>query len=490
MDRQIRRVGLGLLIGFLAVFFQLNYIQIFAAEDIAGNPANFRAVLREYAIRRGDILTLDGVPLARSRATRGQLKYQRVYPQADLFAHITGFYSIVFGESRIESTFNDQLLGESDVISMQDIEDRFLEGGERGDNVRLTIDSELQRIARDALAGQEGAVVALDPSTGEVRAMYSNPSYDPNPLASHTPKEERDHWRSLDPGSPRSPLISRATSLTYAPGSTFKIVTGAAALESGRYTRNSTFPDPVELELPLTNETLQNFTKTSCAGGGSINLFEAMRISCDTTFGQIGLKIPDEVESMADALGFNEPIETDLGTAASAYPHIPDDSEPLRAFAGIGQADVAATPLQMALVAATVANGGEVPRPRFVREVIDASGGLVDRFSPETLGRAMSPTTAATLTDMMQAVVQSGTGIAAQIPGIEVAGKTGTAQTGVEGAAPHAWFIAFAPVPRPRLAVAVLVENGGTVGSEATGGRVAAPVAKALIEADRRLRGW
>jgi penicillin-binding protein A len=486
---QIRKVGIALLVGFLAVFLQLNYIQIFAAEEIASNPANFRALLQEYAIRRGDILTLDGVRVANSAPTRGRFKFERRYPEGDLYAHITGFYSIVFGTSQIESSFNDQLLGESGVVSMQDIQDRFLEGGEQGDNVRLTIDSQLQRVARSALGTQQGAVVAIDPNTGEIRAMWSNPSYDPNGLAVHEADQERAFWDSLEPQSSTSPLISKASARSFAPGSTFKVVTAAAALESGEYNPQSSFPDPVELDLPQTDETLQNFSKTTCAGG-RINLFDALRVSCDTTFAIIGMDIHDEIGRVSTALGFNEPIDTDIRTEASVFPEIGDDNQPLRAFAGIGQGDVSATPLQMALVAATVANGGDVPRPRFVREVLDASGGIVERVETESLGEAFSTTTASQLTQMMIAVVESGTGTAAQMEGFQVAGKTGTAQTGVEGGAPHAWFICFAPADDPQLAVAVLVENGGSVGSEATGGAVAAPIAKALLEADRRIRDW
>lgn len=489
MQRQIRRVAFTLLAAFIAVFFQLNYVQIFAAQRIAGNDANIRSLLAEYAIKRGDILTSDLESIATSRRTGGRLEYRRRYPGGDLYAHITGFYSVVFGAARIESSFNDQLLGESGVITMQDVEDRFLGAGRQGDNVRLTIGSGVQQAAREALGGQQGAVVALDPSTGEVRAMWSNPSYDPNPLAAHNTRIVRSHWDSLDPASPQSPLVSKTTSRGYPPGSTFKVVTAAAALESGEFTPQSTFQDVGELELPLTDETVENFGGGTCVGGGDISFAEALRVSCNTTFARLGLQVHNEITSMADALGFNEPLPFDVGTEAALVPRIPDDEEPFRAFQGIGQGSVVATPLQMAVVAATVGNGGVVPRPRLVAEVIEPSGGIVRRYSPESLGRAMSRSTASQLTELMTAVVETGTGTAAQISGLQIAGKTGTAQT-VEGQSPHAWFIAFAPANNPRIAVAVIVENGGTLGSEATGGAVAAPVARAVIEADRMARQW
>jgi peptidoglycan glycosyltransferase len=490
MQTQIRRVGIALTVAFLLVFLQLNYLQFWGAEAIAQKPGNSRALLREYSIRRGDIVTGDDVTVATSRETRGTFKYERTYPGGELYGHITGFYSLVFGATRIESSYNEELLGENDVISMQDIRDSLLESGEEGDNVRLTINSRVQEVAREALGDQTGAVVALDPNTGAVRAMWSNPSFDPTPLASHDPQVVRATMDRLRSQSP-NPLFPIATSKGYPPGSTFKVVTAAAALESARYDASSRFPDPAELELPQTDETLTNFTKQPCTSEGRIDLFTALTVSCDTTFAMIGLEMPGEVLEMANALGFNDPIPFDVATQPSLAPEVPDDEAPFRAFAGIGQGNVQATPLQMALVAATVANDGVVPRPRLVDEIIGRNADVVESIPPETLGRAMSTDTANTLTDMMVSVVsdESGTGTAARMPGIEVAAKTGTAQS-VEGAAPHAWFISFAPAEDPQIAVAVIVENGGSLGSEATGGQVAAPISKAVIEADRDVRGW
>lgn len=490
METQIRRVGIGLVIALVAVFAQLNYLQIFAAQRIAAHPANIRRLIQQYSVKRGDIVTADGVTVAQSKATGGRFKYQRVYPQGELFAHVVGFYSLIYGADGVERSFDNQLLGDSRVLSMQDIEDRFLGGGTDGDDVVLTIDSVLQRAAQEALGDERGAIVAIDPATGAVRALYSSPSYDPNGLASHDGKEIRAFRRSLKPESRDTPLRNLATTAGYPPGSTFKVVTGSAALESGKYTPRSKFPDPVELELPLTNETLMNFTKASCAGGVEIDLFEAMRVSCDTTFAILGLEIPRETLEVAEKFGFNSRIPFDVVTQQSVFPDIPDDDEPLRAYAAIGQGDTVATPLQMAQVAATIANDGEVLRPRLVSEVIDPSGEVVETYDAEILGRAILPETAELMTNMMVAVVESGTGTAAAIPGIQVAGKTGTAQTGVEGANPHTWFICFAPATRPRLAVAVFVEHGGSFGSEATGGAVAAPLAKRILEVDRSIRQW
>ena len=501
MHAQIRRVGIGLVLAFLAVFLQLNYVQIFAAERISENPANRLQLIREYSIKRGDILTVDGKTIARSVPTKGLYKFRREYPEGDLYGHITGWYSVRYGLDRLEYTYRDELLGEGGVVSMQDIEDEFMGSGEQGDDLRTTIASRLQEAARQALGGERGSIVAMDPNTGEVRAMWSNPSFDPTPLASFDGRQAKQYWESLDPTSPTSPLVNAATTRGYPPGSTFKVATTAAALQSGMYKPDTQFPDPQALEpcegprepgdpcLPLTTENLTNFTKRPCATG-TINLFDALRVSCDTTFAMIGLDIPEDVFSMAESFGFNEPIPFDVRTEASQFPEIPDEDAPLRAYAGIGQGDVNATALQMALVAATVARGGEVPQPRLVREILDAqSGRPVRTFEPEVLGQAMSSDVAAAVTQMMIAAVENGTGGSAQIPGISVAGKTGTAQT-VQGENPHTWFIAFAPANDPQLAVSVIVENGGAFGSEATGGAVAAPIAKIVMEADRALRKW
>ena len=486
MQRQIRRVGIALVIAFVALFAQLNYVQFFAAGKIASNRANPRALIREYSIKRGDILSLNGKKVATSVATKGRLKYRRTYPMGELFGHVTGYYSINYGPSRVESSYNDHLLGDSGVVSIQDIEDRFTDSEEQGNRVRLTIHSELQQAAATAIGDERGAVVALDPNSGEVLALWSNPTFDPEPLASHSPKEQKRAWEALDPASPTGPLVNLATTRGYPPGSTFKVVTTAAALESGRWQPNDTFPDPDRLELPQTDDTLTNFTNRACTGAGSIDLFTALQISCDTTFGLIGLRIPDEIHETAEGFMFNQQVPFDVRTEVSSYPEIPDDRQPERAKAAIGQQDVVATPLQMALVAAGIANDGEVLRPRLVREVIDPTGGIVENYEPEVISEAISAETANQVTEMMVAAVADGTGGAAQIPGVEVAGKTGTAQT-VEGANPHTWFIAFAPADDPQIAIAVIVEHGGSFGSEATGGAVAAPIAQDVMEAHRQL---
>jgi peptidoglycan glycosyltransferase len=487
MHAQIRRVGVALVVLLLAVFVMLNYVQIYAANRIASNPENDRNLIREYSIKRGDIITVDQVTIARSVRTRGKYKYTRTYPGGDLYGQITGYYSRLYGATRIEASYNDNLLGESGLISIQDIEDHFLGSGEQGDDVKLTIDSELQQAAREALGSQFGAVVAIDPNNGDVRALWGTPSFDPNPIASHDLDEAKRAFQQLR-RDPERPLVNTTTSRGYPPGSTFKVITTIAALESGRFTPQSTFPDEALLDIPQTDQDLTNFTKAACTGSGQIDLFTALEISCDTTFAIIGMRIHQEIKDVADKLGFNDPIDFDVSTAPSSFPEVGDDNIPFRAYQGIGQGNVVATPLQMALVAAAVANDGELVRPHLVKEVIDASGDVVASPAVETT-RAMSSDTADEVAEMMVAVVESGTGTNAQIAGVDVAGKTGTAQS-LQGAAPHAWFIAFAPADDPEIAVCVFVKNGGSFGAEATGGTVAAPIAKRIIELDREIRGW
>jgi peptidoglycan glycosyltransferase len=276
-------------------------------------------------------------------------------------------------------------------------------------------------------------------------------------------------------------MRSNAIKERYAPGSTFKLVTAAAALESGQYTPDTTLPAPRELDLPQTTSTIGNFGGGGC-GADPITLADALRVSCNTAFAQLGLNVgAGALQAQAEKFGFNDPGQTiPMVVVKSVFPD--DLNAPETAQSAIGQRDVQATPMQMAMVSAAIANGGRLMTPYVVDAVRSADLTTVTTTKPTLYSTAVSPATAAALTQMMVGVVQSGSGTAAQIPGVQVAGKTGTAQTTADQA-PHAWFTAFAPADNPRVAVAVLVEHGGSSGNEATGGRVAAPIAKAVMEA-------
>ncbi|MGH2581243.1 MAG: peptidoglycan D,D-transpeptidase FtsI family protein [Actinomycetota bacterium] len=494
MDRLIRRLGAAMLALFVLLLGQVTYIQVVASERLADNPANAtRQLIAEYRVDRGSILAADGrTELALSRKSPGQLKYQRHYPQGPLYADITGYYSIIFGRSELEQSYNTYLSGDAPELIPQTLIDQVLGRPKRGATVVTTIDPAIQRAAERELGNLPGGVVAIDPHTGDVKAIVANPTYDPNELASQDPKQVRAAWDRLN-SDPDEPLLSRAIDELYPPGSTFKLVTAAAALENG-FGPDSTWPNPPVLDLPQTTATLENFGGEHCLGGASqITLAQALTISCNVVFGQIGLRLGGaKLADQAHAFGFapdasSGDVPFDIPFQEGVFPEASyfSDRLPAVALSAIGQDNVAANPMQMALVASAIANGGSQMRPRLVSEIRDPSGQVVESFAPEVFGQPISSQTAIQLTQMMVSVVQSGTGTAAQIPGIEVAGKTGTAQHG-EGLAPHAWFVSFAPAQNPKIAVAVIVLDGGSLGSEATGGVLAAPIAKAVMEAALR----
>jgi peptidoglycan glycosyltransferase len=491
VDREIRRLALALLALFLILFVQINYVQVFAADRLADNPANAtRRLIAEYQIDRGSILASDRrTVLAVSRKSPGELRYQRHYPEGPLFADVTGFSSFVYGPYGLEKTYDDDLSGNAPELLPQTLIDQILGRPKRGASIITTIDPSLQRAASQALGNLPGGVVAMDPRTGDVLALVANPTYDPNQLASQNPDEVRKAWRTLN-ADPEKPLLSRADAELFPPGSTFKLVTASAALANG-FGPNSLWPNPPVLQLPQTSSTLENFGGEHCLGGvGQISLADALRVSCNVVFGEIGLKLgADKLAAQAQAFGFapasgqgNVPFDLPFAEGVFPDPSYFSDRIPAIALSAIGQDNVAANPLQMALVASAIANGGVEMAPRIVSEIRDSSGRVVRTIEPTVYGRPLSTANAAALTQMMVGVVQSGTGTAAQIPGIEVAGKTGTAQHGT-GLPPHAWFVCFAPAPDPKIAVAVIVLDGGSLGSDATGGLVAAPIAKQVLQA-------
>ena len=492
MERQIRRLGVALMVLFVIAFAQVNYLQVFAADRIADDPANAqRQLIAEYKVDRGSILAADGTTvLASSRKSPGDLRFQRRYPHGELYAHETGFYSFVFGRTELEQAFNDFLAGDAPELLQQTLTDLILGRPKQGATIVTTLVPEIQEAAAAAAAAEAGdvAIAAIDPATGDVLALVSEPTYDPNLLASQDPKVVRDSWDALNE-DPDKPLLSRASDELFPPGSTFKLVTASAALENG-FGPDSLWPNPNELDLPLTDATIENFGGSTCSGGSQITLADALRQSCNVVFGEVGLELgADALAEQAREYGFTaEPgddlVPFDIPWTSGVFP-APEtfaEREPAVAISAIGQQDVAANPLQMALVAAAIGNGGVEMQPRLVTEARDPTGQVIAEFAPQEFSQPLSAANAAALTQMMVGVVESGTGTAAQIPGVTVAGKTGTAQHG-EGANPHAWFVSFAPAEAPEVAVAVIVLDGGSLSSEATGGQLAAPIARAVLEA-------
>jgi peptidoglycan glycosyltransferase len=500
VDRRIRRLGIALVSLFGLLFAQLAYVQVFASGRIRNDPANAaRQIIAEYKVDRGKILSQDGQVLAESDPATGKTDYlyQRRYPEGPLYAGLTGYYSRVYGRSGLEQAMNDYLAGDAPELAASNFTDLVLGRPKKGGSVVTTIRSRLQRAAHDALGTLPGAVVAIDPETGDILAMYANPSFDPNELSSGTNDQMKAAWDRLN-ADPDKPLLSRAKDELYLPGSTFKMITASAALQNG-YTPESLWDNPHELDLPLTNGTLQNFGNELCIGGAKkVTMADAFRESCNVTFAEIGLTLgADKLQAQAEAYGFcptDPPAQTTcikptipftLPFQSGRFP-IPSyfiDNDPLLAFSAIGLDNVLSNPLQMALVGAAIANGGKEMQPRLVTEIRDPQGLVVKRFGTQEYGQPINSVHADQLRQMMVNVVEHGTGTSARISGLTVAGKTGTATNGPD-APPNAWFVSFAPAgdhQTSRIAVAVIVLDGGNLGNEATGGRVAAPIAAKVI---------
>ena len=480
MNRQIRVFGIVMIVLFSALFVQLNYLQVFGAEKLNNHPVNSRAVVRDFSRPRGAVQTSDGVLIAESIDTDNAFKRLRRYPEGELFAHLTGFFSFTYGADGVERTYNAALTGrESKELSIDRLGDLLLEKDQTAD-VTLTVSKALQEIATRELGDRKGAVVAVDPRNGAILAMVDYPSYDPNVLAAHNQEEVREAWDALN-DDPDRPLLPRSYRERYFPGSSFKVVTAAVALNTGTASVTApVYPNLTQLPLPQSTEPLRNFGGGSCGGP----LPEALRVSCNTSFAQLGLDLgADKLSTGTSAFGFNKvpPIDLPFGVA-SVFPDASAfrNDRPALAKSAIGQQDVSATPLQMALVAAGIANGGVVMTPHVMGEVRNAQAEVIGRFEPKPWVQAVPADVARATKDMMVGVVAAGSGTRAQIPGVQVAGKTGTAQTGNDTS--HTWFISFAPADAPRVAVAVMLENQPS-GNEFTGGALAAPIAKTVMEA-------
>lgn len=482
MNKPIRVVSVFCLVLFMALLVNVTYLMYVRADTLSDDPRNRRIITATFSRERGAILVgKDAV--ARSVPSDDKYKFQRVYPQPMKYAPITGYFSW-YGQTGVESSQNSVLAGDDSRLFVTRLVDMLSNSDPKGGNVQLAANAAAQDAAwagLEALPGDaQGAVVALEPTTGRVLAMASTPTFDPNKLASHDFGAVADLSKELN-ADPREPLINRAIGTTLPPGSTFKLVTAAAAIESGNYDADSQVPGGYRFKLPQSTTSVGNYDGGNC-GGRRITLTQALQVSCNVTFMSLANELG--VEAMADqaeAFGFNDTSLEDLGgQAESLYPR--DLDPPQTALSGIGQSSVTATPLQMAMVVAAIANDGDVMRPYVVDEVRAANLSVLDRTDPQSISKAISSTTAEELTTMMVATVDSGTATPAQIPGVQVAGKTGTAQSTADRP-PYAWFVSFAPADNPQVAVAVLVQSSDTSRSEIGGGRLGGPIAKAVMEA-------
>lgn len=489
MNTSLRRISVTIMALIVLLLANATITQVFTADGLRTDPRNQRVLLDEYSRQRGQI-SAGGDLLAYSVSTSGRFRFLRVYPDPQAYAPVTGFYSLSYSSSGLERAEDTILNGSDERLFGRRLADFFTGRDPRGGNVATTINPQVQQAAWDAMSegcsgrACKGAVVALEPSTGKILAMVSAPSYDPNQLASHNMDDQATAWRQLR-DNPDNPLVNRAISETYPPGSTFKVITTAAALQAGA-TANTTVTAAPRIELPDSTASLENFGGSSCGGGPTATLREAFARSCNTAFVELGIDTgADALRDTAQAFGLDDaPAPIPLQVAESTVGPIPDAAA--LGMSSIGQKDVALTPLQNAMVAATIANEGVTMRPYLVDSLRGPDLANISTTSPAEQRRAVTPQVASTLTDLMvgaeQVTQQKGA-----IAGVQIASKTGTAEHGSDprNTPPHAWYIAFAPAQAPKVAVAVLVEGGGDrLG--ATGGTLAAPIGRATIAAALR----
>ncbi|SNR62007.1 peptidoglycan D,D-transpeptidase FtsI family protein [Blastococcus mobilis] len=474
MNAPLRRVAISVLVLFTLLIVNVNYIQVVRSDELRNNTSNTRVLAAQYDRERGAIV-VDGTAVAESVPTDGRLKYLRQYPQGELYAAVTGYHSLIYNNSRIEHTENDLLSGSDGRLALRRLADLFTGRDPAGGDVVLTLDPAVQEAAMAGLEGVTGAVVALDPSSGAILGMASTPSYDPTRLSSHDPAAIREYWEQLEAADP-DPRLNRAIDDNYPPGSLFKVIVSAAALQNG-LTPETVVPAPKEFPLPNSTRVIPNYNGSSCSPSGEQPLIDALTISCNTAFAQLGIDLgEDRIREMAEAFGLDgETFEIPLLVQASGIGEVEDDAA--LAQTAIGQRDVRMTPLQAALVAATVANDGVQMKPYLIDQVQAPDLTVIDSTSPEEWREPISADIADQLTEMMVSVVANGSGRAARIQGVEVAGKTGTAQVS-QDVADHNWFMGFAPADDPKIAVAVFVANGG-----GTGGDVSAPIAGDVMQA-------
>lgn len=484
MNTPVRRIAMAVMVMILLLMTNLTYVQVVKAGDYRNDPRNQRVLLAEYSRKRGQI-SADGQVLASSVETDDRLRYQRQYSDGPVYGPVTGYYSVIYGSSGIERAADSVLNGSDDRLFGRRLSDLITGRDPSGGNVVLTLDPDVQQTAYDQLQrkGYAGSVVAIRPQTGEILAMVSTPSFDPNPLASHNSEQQNSAWKTDEAADPPV-LINRAISETYPPGSTFKLVDTAAALSSGRYTPDSPLTAAPRITLQGTNTTLENFNGNACGTAATASLKDALQRSCNTAFAQLDADLGEQaIRDQANAFGIGQSLTVPMPVAPSTIGDIPDTAALQQS--AIGQRDVALTPLQNAMIVATIANGGQVMAPYLIKEIQSQELDPVETTEPDRLGRAIDPAVAQTLTQLMVNNENSYSG-GGKITGVQIAAKTGTAEHGNDpkNTPPHVWYVAFAPADNPQVAVAVLVESGGDPNDlAATGGAVAAPIGRAVIRA-------
>ncbi|WP_405931752.1 peptidoglycan D,D-transpeptidase FtsI family protein [Streptomyces sp. NBC_00827] len=490
MNKPLRRIAIfcGLLV--LALLIRDNWIQYVQADTLRSDPKNRRVAIERYATPRGNII-VDGNPITGSAKTSGDsyndFEYKRTYKDGAMWAPVTGYASQAFGATQLESIEDGILTGNDDRLFFRNTLDMITGESKQGGNVVTTLNAAAQKAAYDGLLKQgKGAVAAINPETGAILALASTPSYDPSTFAGNSTSVDGKAWTALQKkNDANDPMLNRALREVYPPGSTFKVVTAAAALENGLYTSADEKTDsPLPYTLPDTTTELKNEGNIPCKDA---TLREALRVSCNTVFGKIGADLgKDKMLAEAEKFGFNSEQFTPVRSSASVFPEKMD--KPQTALSSIGQFETATTPLQMAMVASAVANNGTLMKPYMVDKLQAPGLDVIEQTEPEKMSEPLSSENAGILQSMMETVVKDGTGKNAQIneDGVTVGGKTGTAQHGVDNSEnPYAWFISYAKLSdgSTPVAIAVVVEDESANRDDISGGGLAAPIAKSVMQA-------
>jgi peptidoglycan glycosyltransferase len=479
MTKELKRVSLVVAAMFLSLFISASAIQALDSEALADDPRNVRNLYESYKTLRGPIL-VDGKAIATSVESDNAYRYLRVY-ESEMYSAVTGYFSVFRGATGVEAALNSYLSGQSSSQFFEKFNAVLSGNPVSGAAVELTIDPMMQQAAWDALGNLQGSVVVLDPVTGNILAMVSKSSFDANKIAGHDNQTVADNYAVLQQ-DPNNPLINKTISGDlYHPGSVFKLVVAAAALESGLYTNDSTFQNPVSVQLPGSTAEVFNSTERPCGSQApTVSLIDAMSLSCNVPFVELGLALgQDRLRAQAELFGFGKELRVPMVVTPSIFPPVLDDAQ--LGLSSFGQYDVRATPLQMALVSAAIANGGVVMKPNLIESVISPNLSVIDAPKPGVLSQPITAATAEGIRLMMVDSVKNGVASNAELENIEVAGKTGTAENG-EGVRPTLWFTGFAPSINPRFVIAVAIEDGGGRDG-ATSNAVAAPVARNFFRA-------
>lgn len=491
MNKQLKFISRTVFGMFIVLFFAITMIQFVQANELQSNELNQRTVMNSYKVERGAIL-VNGEPIAYSSPTDDEFRFQRQYPEGGLYAPVTGYFSHTQGMTALESAMNQDLSGTGDAQFFSRLMNTLTGVEPQGSSVETTIDDSVQRAAYEALVDEEleGAAVAIEPDTGKILALVSTPSFDPAQLASNNDADIITNYRQLV-DDPNRPLLNRATGGDlYHPGSVYKLLVTAAAIENGEAEPDTEFDNPARLPLPQTSAVIQNEWRGTCGPGKDVDLQEALIRSCNVPIAELAMSMDrNAVPEMARAFGFEQELEIPFSVTPSVAPNPLDDAQ--TAISSIGQLDVRVTPLQMAMVSAGIANDGVVMQPQLVDQVITPDLRVERDFSAEEFSRPLSEESASTLSSMMEKAVSDSNAVAAPaaISGVKVAGKTGTAENGVDAAGNNLpftlWFTGFAPADDPQVAVAVVVANGGgeAHGYSGTSGELPTKVGRQMMEA-------